>query len=310
MRAAAEKTVAALPGVASVTVILSAERAPAKAPATSAHPTAAAGRKIEAPGVAAIVAIVSGKGGVGKSTLSVNLAVALRRQGLAVGLLDADIYGPSLPLLMGLSGKPRATAEKKLEPLIGYGVACMSIGFLMDEAAPAIWRGPMVVGALQQLLRDVAWGKLDVLLVDMPPGTGDVALTMAQSVSLTGVVIVSTPQDVALADARKGLNMFRRVDVPVLGLVENMSYFACPHCGERSDIFGHGGARREAEKLGVDFLGEIPLHLSIRETSDAGTPIVEQAPNSPEAAAFAGIAARLREKLGQRTRKAPSIVIE
>ena len=206
--------------------------------------------------------MASGKGGVGKSTTAVNLALALKANGLRVGILDADIYGPSLPRLLNLKGRPEAIGGRLLRPMDGYGVKAMSMGFLVEEETPMIWRGPMVVSALTQMLREVEWGELDVLVVDMPPGTGDAQLTMAQQVPLAGAVIVSTPQDLALIDARKGLNMFRRVDVPVLGIVENMSYFICPHCGGRSDIFGHGGARHEAERLAVPFLGEVPLDLT------------------------------------------------
>ena len=244
------------------------------------------------PGVSHILAVASGKGGVGKSTVAVNLALALPRHGLQVGMLDADIYGPSLPRMLGITGKPEATPDKRLMPMERYGIKAMSMGFIVAEDTPMIWRGPMVIGALEQMLRDVDWGELDVLVVDMPPGTGDAQLTMAQRVPLAGAVIVSTPQDIALIDARKGLNMFRKVDVPVLGIVENMSYFICPNCGHESHIFGHGGARREAEKLGTDFLGEVPLHIAIRETSDAGTPIVVEQPDSPQAQAFKRIAAQ------------------
>ncbi len=224
------------------------------------------------PGVRAIIAVASGKGGVGKSTVAANLALAMKANGLQVGVLDADIYGPSMPRMLGISGRPTSADGKILAPMENYGIKVMSIGFLVPEDTPMIWRGPMVMSALQQMLRDVAWGELDMMIVDMPPGTGDAQLTLAQQVSLAGAVIVSTPQDIALLDARRGLAMFNKVNVPVLGIIENMSYFLCPHCGERSDIFSHGGARREAERLGTDFLGEVPLDLAIRETSDAGTP--------------------------------------
>jgi ATP-binding protein involved in chromosome partitioning len=251
---------------------------------------------MDLPGIGAVVAVASGKGGVGKSTVTVNLAVALQRLGLKVGILDADIYGPSMPRMLGISGQPRSDGEK-LETMRGHGVVCMSIGFLVDPDQPTIWRGPMVMGALGQLLDDVKWGELDILLVDMPPGTGDAQLTMAQRVPLKGAIIVSTPQDIALIDARKGLNMFRQTEVPVMGMVENMSYFHCPKCGERSDIFGHGGARETAAELGCDFLGEIPLHISLRETSDAGTPIVASAPDGAEAQAFMAIAEQVKQRL-------------
>ena len=248
------------------------------------------------PGVKAILAVASGKGGVGKSTVAVNLAVSLARQGLATGLLDADIYGPSLPRMLGVSRKPEVRAERML-PIEAWGLKCMSIGFLVEEETPMIWRGPMVMGALEQMMGQVEWGALDVLVVDMPPGTGDAQLTMAQRVALSGAVIVSTPQDIALIDARRGVRMFERVRVPVLGLVENMSFFCCPECGHRTEIFGHGGARLEAQRLGTTFLGEIPLLLDIRTTADAGTPIVAAAPDGAAAQAFAAVAARVWEKV-------------
>ena len=244
----------------------------------------------------AIVAVASGKGGVGKSTVAVNLALGMKANGLRVGVLDADIYGPSVPRMLGIAGKPSMIDKNTLRPMENYGLKCMSIGFLVPEDTPMIWRGPMVMSALQQMLRDVAWGELDVMIVDMPPGTGDAQLTMAQQVSLAGAVIVSTPQDIALIDARKGLAMFQKVNVPVLGIIENMSYFLCPHCGERSDIFSHGGARREADRLGTDFLGEVPLDLAIRETSDEGRPITMSQPDSPYAQTFRDIAAASGKK--------------
>ena len=320
LRKAAEKAVEALDGVLSVTAVLTAERT-APAPKQAAHghghahgqPQTQGARppqKPLAPDVRAIVAVASGKGGVGKSTVAANLALGLAANGLRVGLLDADIYGPSLPRLMGLSGRPKSPDGKTLEPMIGYGIKCMSIGFLVPEDTPMIWRGPMVMSALQQMLRDVNWGELDIMIVDMPPGTGDAQLTMAQQVPLAGAIIVSTPQDLALLDARKGLNMFRKVEVPVLGIVENMSYFLCPHCGERTDIFSHGGARREAEKLGIDFLGEVPLDMVIRETSDDGKPIVVSAPDSAYAKIFKDMAAKVAAKLGDSRPAAPRIVVE
>ena len=266
------------------------------------------------PGVNAIVAVASGKGGVGKSTVAVNLALGLAAGGHAVGVLDADIYGPSMPRMLGISGKPVSTDGRRLEPMENFGIKCMSMGFLVDEETPTIWRGPMVTSALQQMMRDVNWGALDVMIVDMPPGTGDAQLTMAQQVPLAGAVIVSTPQDIALLDARKGLNMFRQVDVPVFGFIENMSYFACPHCGERSEIFSHGGARREADRLGIDFLGEIPLDIAIRETSDSGRPIVVSQPDSAQAKTYRAIADKVWEKVSQilaaRETSMPKIVIQ
>ncbi len=320
VRKAAEAAVARLPGVVSVTAVLTAhnpkpQAAPPPPPAQAqspvhAHPHghgAAAAPLL--PDVRAIVAVASGKGGVGKSTTAVNLALALARQDLRVGILDADIYGPSLPMLMGISEKPKSLDGKKLEPIDKYGVRCMSIGFLVPPDTPTIWRGPMVMGALQQLMGEVAWGPLDVMIVDMPPGTGDAQLTMAQRVPLAGAVIVSTPQDLALIDARKGLNMFRKVDVPVLGIVENMSYFICPHCGGRTDVFTHGGARRAALEMGVPFLGEVPLDIAIREAADSGRPIVDSQPDGPHAKAYGEIAAAIRAAIGATHRAAPKIVM-
>ena len=324
LRKAAEQAVEALPGVVSVTAVLTAETksraaSPRTASARGAPAPAAArptpgGKAALAPGVRAIVAVASGKGGVGKSTVAANLALALKANGLSVGVLDADIYGPSMPRMLGISGRPSASSDGKiLTPMENFGVKCMSIGFLVPEDTPMIWRGPMVMSALQQMLRDVAWGELDIMIVDMPPGTGDAQLTMAQQVALAGAVIVSTPQDIALIDARKGLAMFQKVNVPVLGIIENMSYFLCPHCGGRSDIFSHGGARREAQRLGTDFLGEVPLDIAIRETSDEGRPITVSDPESPYAQTFRTIAARVWEKVSGETparRAGPRIVVE
>ncbi|MGE0116637.1 MAG: iron-sulfur cluster carrier protein ApbC [Dongiaceae bacterium] len=316
LRKAAETAVFALPGVLSVTAVLTAHRGGSARPAPTAGPPGRSGpAKILVPGVRSIVAVASGKGGVGKSTTAVNLALALSAHGRRVGLLDADIYGPSQPRMMGISGRrPQARDDKTLIPLQNYGVKCMSIGFMLPEDTPMIWRGPMVTSAIRQMLNDVEWGELDILVADLPPGTGDAQLTMAQQVPLTGAVIVSTPQDIALLDARKGLNMFRKVDVPVLGIVENMSYFLCPHCGGRSDIFSHGGARREAERLGTEFLGEVPLDMAIRETSDGGRPIVVSQPESAHAKTYQAIAARVWDKvaaiLGDTRRQAPRIVIQ
>jgi ATP-binding protein involved in chromosome partitioning len=326
LRRAAEQAVNALPGVLSVTAVLTAHRGgPAPSgPASSgpqppqahaghphrAAPGAAAGQKAAVAGVRHIVAVASGKGGVGKSTTAVNLALALRSIGLRVGLLDADIYGPSQPRMMGISGKPTSPDGKRLNPLENYGIKVMSIGFMVPEETPMIWRGPMVMSAINQMLRDVEWGELDILVADLPPGTGDAQLTMAQQVPLSGAVIVSTPQDIALLDARKGLNMFRKVEVPVLGIIENMSYFTCPHCGGRSDIFSHGGARSEAERLGVEFLGELPLDMTIRETSDGGHPIVVSQPESAHAKTYRSIAEKIWSKLAGAQRTAPRIVIQ
>jgi ATP-binding protein involved in chromosome partitioning len=313
-RAEAEAAVRAIPGVTVAMIALTAERkagpaAPppphrhaAGVPHVSSHrppqsPVSPMSKQSEIPGVAAVIAVASGKGGVGKSTTALNLALGLRDLGLRVGLLDADIYGPSVPRLTGIREKPQLNDDKKMIPISRFGLAIMSIGFLVEEDTAMIWRGPMVMSAITQMLRDVAWGTLDILVVDMPPGTGDAQLTLAQNVPLKGAVIVSTPQDLSLIDARRGLAMFRKVNVPVLGIVENMSYFQCPHCGTRSDIFGHGGARHEAERLAVPFLGEIPLHMSIRTSSDSGTPVVESEPDGPHAAIYRAIGAKVRDQL-------------
>ena len=275
---------------------------------------AAGGKEVPGiPGVDSIIAVASGKGGVGKSTTSVNLALGLRDLGLKVGMLDADIYGPSLPKLFAIKEKPETLGGTRLKPIERYGLKIMSIGFLIDEETPMIWRGPMVMSAITQMLRDVVWGTLDVLVVDMPPGTGDAQLTLAQNVPLKGAVIISTPQDLSLIDARRGIAMFNRVNVPVLGIVENMSYFVCPHCGTRSDIFAHGGARHEAERLGVPFLGEVPLHMTIREKSDSGLPVVATEPDGPHAKIYRDIAANVLAQIkggASSGRTAPKIVIE
>ena len=325
VRKAAEDAVRAVPGVQSVLVALTAERSPGAArgpqPAHVATQPRAAGRhahpadKVQPgiPGVDAVIAVASGKGGVGKSTTSVNLALGLRDLGLKVGMLDADIYGPSLPKLLAIKEKPQTIGGTRLKPIDRYGLSVMSIGFLIDEETPMIWRGPMVMSALTQMLREVEWGKLDVMVVDMPPGTGDAQLTMAQQVPLKGAVIVSTPQDLALIDARRGVAMFKRVNVPVLGIVENMSYFICPSCGTRSDIFGYGGARKEAERQGVPFLGEVPLHMTIREKSDSGLPVVATEPDGVHAKIYRDIATRVLEQIkggAAAGRAAPKIVIE
>ena len=313
LRKNAEKTVHALPGVLTATVVLTAERPQQQQSGAPASAQAQHAGSDILPGVAAVIAVASGKGGVGKSTTSVNLALGLAQTGLSVGLLDADIYGPSMPRMMGIHDQPVSADGKTLEPLENYGIKVMSMGFLVEEDQPMIWRGPMVQGALEQMMRDVNWGNLDVLVVDMPPGTGDIQLTMSQRVPLAGAVIVSTPQDIALLDARKGLNMFRKVDVPVLGLIENMSYFNCPKCGERSEIFSHGGARKEADQLGMDFLGEVPLDISIRETSDSGHPIVVSQPDSEHAKTYVAIAEKVKVSIDRaiaaKEAAAPNIVM-
>jgi ATP-binding protein involved in chromosome partitioning len=311
LRVAVEKAVSAIPGVEKAMVALTAERPPQREPGPRAK---AATLSNAIPGIKHIVAVASGKGGVGKSTTAVNLALALHSLGLRVAVLDADVYGPSLPKLFGLTGKPQAAdAEgKRMKPMTRYGVELMSIGFMVAEDTPMIWRGPMVMSAITQLLREVAWSETDVMIVDMPPGTGDAQLTLAQQTPLSGAVIVSTPQDLALIDARKGLNMFRKVNVPVLGIVENMSYFVCTKCGERHEIFGHGGARAEAGKLGIPFLGEVPLDQELRERSDRGEPVVASQPGSPHTAIYRDIARQVWAAIegGGLTRPAPKIVVE
>ncbi|HEY9056577.1 MAG TPA: Mrp/NBP35 family ATP-binding protein [Aurantimonas sp.] len=331
LRAAAEKAAMNAEGVEKAVVALTAERSGASAPAVrpapsarqaaavpppmaahAAHARPTPPAKAGVPGIGAIIAVASGKGGVGKSTTSVNLALGLQANGLNVGILDADIYGPSMPRLLHISGRPQTVSGRILKPMEGYGLKVMSMGFLVDEETPMIWRGPMVISALTQMLREVEWGELDVLVVDMPPGTGDAQLTMAQNVPLAGAVIVSTPQDLALIDARKGLAMFRKVDVPILGIVENMSYFICPNCGSQHDIFGHGGARTEAERIGVPFLGEVPLDMAIRETSDGGTPIVVSDPDGAHAKIYREIADKAWRRVSEERQMsgAPSIVFE
>ena len=326
LRAEAEKAVHGLPGVISATVVLTAENpaggAAPQQPQQSGGGCGGGGGHGHAPkddaplmpGVRSIVAVASGKGGVGKSTTSVNLALALAAKGLKVGLLDADIYGPSMPRMLGISGQPSSSDGKTLDPMENHGIKCMSIGFLVEEDTPMIWRGPMVMGALEQMMRDVNWGELDILIVDMPPGTGDAQLTMAQKVPLTGSVVVSTPQDIALLDAKKGLNMFRQVEVPVFGIIENMSYFLCPNCGERTEIFSHGGARKIAAQLGSEFLGEIPLDIDIRLKADSGDPIVASDPDNAHSKIYLDIADKVWSKvetiIGADAPKGPKIVMD
>lgn len=319
MRKAAEMTVAALPGVEKAVVTLTAAKqggSDAPAPRTSTSPPPAPAQanrgtlppRLPIPGVKSIIAVASGKGGVGKSTTAANLALALQQAGKQVAILDADIYGPSMPRLLGVSGKPESAGGKRLLPKEAHGLKVMSIGFLVEEDTPVVWRGPMVISALTQMLNEVEWGEIDILVVDMPPGTGDAQLTLSQKVPLAGAVIVSTPQDLALIDARKGLNMFRRVDVPVLGIIENMSYFLAPDTGKRYDIFGHGGAKAEAERIGVPFLGEVPLTMPVREASDAGTPIVAAEPDGDVAAIFRQIAQSVIRQLDEQADPASRIV--
>ena len=302
----AQALLARQPGVTNASVILTAHRASAPAPAPKAAPAA---KPVLLADVTHVVAVASGKGGVGKSTTAVNLAVAFAQAGHRVGLLDADVYGPSLPRMLGMSGKP-PVVDGKMQPIAAWGLKAMSVGLLVDADGAMIWRGPMVISALEQMMSMVDWGPLDIMVVDMPPGTGDAQLTMAQRVSLSGAVIVSTPQDIALIDARRGVRMFEKVMVPVLGFVENMSSFACPHCGETTELFGHGGARLEAQKLGVPFLGEVPLLLDIRVTGDAGTPIMAAAPDSAAAAAYRGIAERVWAGLDRPKASGPKIVMD
>ena len=324
LRKEAEEVVHDLGGVISATVVLTADRSaqgPGQGqPSPSGKPPLDHGGAPSEPtpalmpGVASIVAVASGKGGVGKSTTAVNLALGLAAGGHKTGLLDADIYGPSMPRMMGITGQPSSSDGTPLDAMENYGIKVMSMGFLVEEDPPMIWRGPMVQSALEQMMRDVSWGELDIMVVDMPPGTGDIQLTLAQKVPLTGAVIISTPQDIALMDARKGLNMFRKVGVPVFGLIENMSYFTCPKCGERSEIFSHGGAKVEADRLGIDFLGEIPLDIIIRETSDGGRPIVVSEPESEHALTYRAIADKVWKKIehspSDEAASAPKIVIQ
>ena len=348
LQAAAKQVAESVDGVEKAIVVLTAERTSSgggSAPVPPSRPAAASplqGDRVRAstqppprspspsqtpprdqattlpPGVSHIIAVASGKGGVGKSTTAVNLAAALKLEGMRVGLLDADVYGPSIPRLLGLTRRPKAGPNGNLQPLVAHGMKVMSMGLLVEEDTPMIWRGPMVIQALTQMLKQVDWGvaqdgspdPLDVIVIDMPPGTGDVALTLAQTVPLSGAVVVSTPQDLALIDARKGIGMFDRVNVPIYGIVENMSQFVCPNCGTVSPIFGHGGARHEAERRNLPFLGEVPLEMAIRESADAGVPVTLSHPDGPHAQAYRAIASNVAERLGAGRDDGPRIVFE
>ncbi len=288
VRSLIQKKLKSIKGVTSVTVVITAEKQ-----STNTND------KNKSLKIKYIIAIASGKGGVGKSTVAVNTAMALKLEGFKVALLDADIYGPSLPRMMSISQKPKTNSLNKILPVESYGIKCMSIGMVVDEEKPVIWRGPMVQGAIQQLIYDVEWDILDFLIIDLPPGTGDAQLTISQKIPLTGAIIVSTPQDIALLDARKGLNMFRQVDVPITGMIENMSYYICQNCGNKDHIFGHNGAKNTAENMDVNFLGAIPLNSFVRESGDSGQPIVISKPESTEAIAFKNIARKIIDGLEQ-----------
>ena len=305
-RIEAETSVKKIKGVLSVTAVLSAHKKAASPPHEQKE------KKQLLPQVGAILAVASGKGGVGKSTTAANIAASFRRMGLRTAMLDADIYGPSLPTMMGITGRPSSPDGKIIIPMEAHGITCMSIGFLVPQDTAMIWRGPMVMSALQQMMSDVQWGPQDVLVVDMPPGTGDAQLTMAQQVPIAGAIIVSTPQDLSLIDAKKGLNMFQKVEVPVLGMIENMSYYLCPHCGEQSDIFSHGGAKETASHIGVDFLGEIPLQIAIREGADNGIPVVVSDPEGPHSKAYQLIAEKVWQKITKADQPvgSPEIIFE
>jgi len=282
MKAEAEAKVKALPGVSAARAKMTAD----------VRARAGFGRQA-IPGVRNIVAVGAGKGGVGKSTTSVNLAVALQQKGARVGLMDADVYGPNIPQMLGLQGQPEVSEDKRIVPPVGHGIKVISMGMLVPPDQAVIWRGPMLHGAVQQFMRDVEWGELDYLVIDLPPGTGDVALSLSQSVPLAGAVVVTTPQGVSVYDVRKAVGMFRQLNIQVLGVIENMSYFACGHCGQRTDIFGSGGGRRMADELQLPLLGEVPIDTRVREGGDDGTPIVVAAPDAPAALAFSGVASKV-----------------
>ncbi len=286
MKAQAESLVAGLPGVTA-----------ARATMTANVRTRGGMSRQSIPGIKNIIAVGAGKGGVGKSTTSVNVAVALARRGAKVGLIDGDVYGPNIPQMLGTNDQPEVSEDRKMIPPQAHGIKVVSMGMLVPPDQPIIWRGPMLHGAIQQFMRDVVWGELDYLIVDLPPGTGDVSLSMAQSVPMAGAVVVTTPQGVSVSDVRKAVAMFRQLNIPVLGAVENMSYFACPHCGERTDIFGHGGGAKMAEDLGIPFLGEIPIDTTVREGGDEGRPAVSAAPESAAAVAFAEVAGRVAAQI-------------
>lgn len=296
LHVATARAVGALPGVTAVEVNIAPPPQAAHAAGSDTPP-----QPQRLPGVKQAVAVGSGKGGVGKTTVAVNLAVALAERGLQVGLLDADVYGPNVPRMLGVQGQPRQSAKGKILPLESYGVKVMSIGFFVDNDTAVIWRGPMVGKLIDQFINDVDWGELDMLLIDLPPGTGDAQLSLSQALPLDGAVIVTTPQHVAVEDAMRGLLMFQKVNVPIVGVIENMSYFVCPHCGERTDIFAHGGGEQETERLGVPFLGEIPLDATIRQGGDEGKPILKVAPQSVQAEAFRKVAERLAPQARPKT---------
>jgi ATP-binding protein involved in chromosome partitioning len=286
MKAEAERKVGALAGVRSARATMTA----------NVRARGGFGRQA-VPGIRNILAVGAGKGGVGKSTTAVNLAVALQRTGARVGLMDADVYGPNIPQMLGIQGQPDVSPEKRMVPPEAYGIRVISMGMLLDPDQPVIWRGPMLHGAVQQFMREVEWGELDYLVVDLPPGTGDVALSMAQSVPVAGALVVTTPQGVSVSDVRKAVAMFRQLNIPLLGVMENMSYFACPHCGERTEIFGHGGGARMAEDLGIPFLGEVPIDTRVRTGGDEGQPIVDAAPDAPAARAFVEVAKKVAAQI-------------